>query len=286
MGTHITGNTSGGQNHVRGVRVLVGSPTYRGGAYALDRFLENQGEIQRSFPNSELVLATAEHDFASDLESLLASHGIRGRVLLYDVVKPTFARSLSWNVACGRDCIRRHMLAVTDADYLLSLDHDMIYDPDIIRKLLDEIRGCDVVHSGHRVRWGDHAIAMGAGCVLISRQVLEKVTFRCFEFRNGDKLDDGLTFELDLIRSGCRVKKGVFLHIDHYIDDKKVRSIAPQTVGLFRRISTSKPFRYIILRSSLLLRRDISSWLHFALFRMLVNRMRPERARSSTHRNE
>lgn len=280
------GNSSTGQNPVRRVRVLVGSPTYRAGAYALDRFLENQREVQRSFPNSELVLATVEHDFARELESLLASYSIMGRVLLYEVVKPPYARSFIWNVACGREGIRRYMLSETDADYLLSLDHDMIYEPDIIRVLLNEIRGYDVVHSGHRVRWSDHAIAMGAGCALISRQVLEKVPFKCFEFRNGDILDDGLTFELDLIRSGCRVKKGVFLHIGHYIDAKKVRSIAPQPLGLFRKISTSTPFRYALLRSSLLLRRDISSRLHITLFRLLALRMRLARVETPMQKGE
>ena len=258
-----------GQNQAQNIRVLAGSPTYRGGAYALDRFLQNQRQIQQSSTNSELVLATVEHDFAPELESLLASYGIKGRVLLYEVVKPPYARSAAWNVSGGRERIRNYLLSETDADYLLSLDHDMVYDRDIIHVLLNEIRGYDIIHSGHRVRWSDHPIAMGAGCALISRRVLEKVPFRCFEFRNGDKLDDGLTFELDLIRSGCRVKKGVFLHIDHYIDAEKVRSIAPQPLGLSRRISTTTPFRYTILRLSLLLRRDISSMLHFAVFRLL-----------------
>jgi len=270
----------------RGIHVLVGSPTYRGGAYALDRFLENQREIQRRFPNSELILATAEHDFAPELESLLASRGIMGRVVLYEVVKPPYARRIIWNVACGRESIRRYMLSQTDADYLLSLDHDMVCDPNIIRILLGEIQGYDVVHSGHRLRWSDHAIGMGAGCALISRRALEKVAFRCFEFKNGDIMDDGLTLELDLIRSGCRVKKGVFLRIDHYIDAERVRSIEPQPLGLLRRLSTSWPFRYAILRLSLLLRRDISSRLHIALLGLLGFKRGIRRVRIGTRRGD
>ena len=122
---------------------------------------------------------------------------------------------------------------------------------------------------------------MGAGCALISKGALEKIAFRCFEFRNGDIMDDGLTLELDLIIAGCRVKKGVFVGIDHYIDAERVRSIEPQPLGLFRRISTSRPFRYALLRLSLLLRRDISSRLHFALFGLLGFKRRITRVRIS-----
>lgn len=279
-------SSSDGHNPDRGIHVLVASPTYRGGAYALDRFLENQRQIQRMFPDSELILATAEQDFAPELESLLASYSIRGEAVLYEVVKPPYARRMIWNVACGREGIRRYMLSQTHADYLLSLDHDMVYDPNIISILLEEIQGYDVVHSGHRLRWSDHAIGMGAGCALISRRALEKVAFRCFEFGNGDIMDDGLTLELDLIRSGCRVKKGVFLRIDHYIDAETVRCIEPQPLGLFRRLSTSRPFRYALLRSSLLLRRDISSRLHFALHGLLGFKRRITRVRTGARRRD
>ena len=158
-----TGIPGIGQDRAPNIRVLVGSPTYRGGAYALDRFLQNQKGIQQSYPSSELVLATVERDFVSELESLLASYEINGKTLLYEVVKPPYARSTAWNVSGGRERIRNYLLSETDADYLLSLDHDMVYDRDIIHVLLSEIRGYDVVHSGHRVRWSDHPIAMGAG---------------------------------------------------------------------------------------------------------------------------
>jgi hypothetical protein len=251
-------------------KVLVGSPTYREGAYALDRFLANQREIQQNYPDSELVLATVDRDFVPELESLLHENDVRGKVLLYEVAKPFYARKATWNVSCGRECIRRHLLSETDADYLLSLDHDMIFDPDIINVLINEALGYDVVHSGHRVRWSDHAVAMGAGCAIISRQVLEEVRFRSVEFRNGDTLDDGLAFELALIQSGFRVKKGIFLNIDHYIDADTVRSIAPQPLGLLRRMSTSRLIRYVILKSSLLLRLDISSRLNLTLFMPLA----------------
>ena len=134
-----TGIPGARQNQTNNIRVLVGSPTYRGGAYALDPFLQNQREIQQSYPDSELVLATAEPDFAPELESLLSSYGIDGKVLLYEVVKPSYARSAAWNVSGGRERIRNYLLCETKADYLLSLDWDKTppaprLPPEIIEK--------------------------------------------------------------------------------------------------------------------------------------------------------
>ncbi len=47
-----------------GAYVAVGTVIYRAGAYILDRYLDNQREIQSRYSASELILATNEHDFA------------------------------------------------------------------------------------------------------------------------------------------------------------------------------------------------------------------------------
>lgn len=109
------------------VNVVVGTPIYRQGAFILDKFLSNQKEVQQNYPSSELVLATVEEDFIEELERLLGSYGLRGKVILYKTVKPDYARSWIWNVACGREAIRHYTLLQTKASYLLFLDADMTY---------------------------------------------------------------------------------------------------------------------------------------------------------------
>ena len=118
----------------------------------MDKFLANQKEIQQRYLSSELVLATVENDFADELEMLLSSWGIRGKVLRYETIKPDYARSRLWNAACGREAIRQYTLSQTETNYLLWFDADMTYDASVIDILLNEIQGYDVVYSGYAPR--------------------------------------------------------------------------------------------------------------------------------------
>ena len=70
------------------MRILIGVLIYRKGAYILDKFLSNQAKIQQQSPSSELVIATAEHDFAGELESMMNGWQLKGRMLTYEIVKP------------------------------------------------------------------------------------------------------------------------------------------------------------------------------------------------------
>jgi len=81
--------------------VIVGAPIHRAGAYVIDKFLENQREIQSKYPSSELVLATIEKDFIEELKRTLKLRGIRGSVIPYESVKPDYALSTVWNTSCG-----------------------------------------------------------------------------------------------------------------------------------------------------------------------------------------
>ena len=91
------------------MNVVVGAPVYRQGAYVIDKFMSNQQEIQRAYPSCELVLATNEADLADDLKHLLRRWELRGRVITYETVKPDYARTRVWNIACGREAMRRYM---------------------------------------------------------------------------------------------------------------------------------------------------------------------------------
>ena len=251
------------------VDVVIGTVIYRQGSYIIDKFLANQKEIQQEYPSSELLLATNEPDYVEELGRFIKLGGVKGRVIPYETVKPSYARSKVWNIASGREMIRQYMLSQTGAKYLLSLDVDMIYAPDIISIMEREIKGCDVLFSGAPLRELRNAIGMGIGCAMLTRDVLEKVAFRCIEFRDGDVIDDGCTLELDLIRLGRRIRKGIFLSIAHYMNENEVRHINPQPLGLFRSITTSRFIRCVLLRGSVLLRRDIATRLRLIVYRFI-----------------
>ena len=251
-----------------GVSVLVGAPIHRAGAHILDKFLANQKEIQQNYPSSELALATVEYDFADELEALLSSLGIRGKVLRYDTIKPVHARSRAWNVACGREAIRQYMLAETKAKYLLSLDADMTYASNMIEIMERAIQDYDVAYSGYSLRNFGIALA-GGGCCMLTVEVVKEVKFRCLEFKNGFFIYEDSLLELDLMRSGKRIKKGFFLEISHYESEDQARSIGPQQVGLYRRITHSAFVRYVIIRASIMLQHDVGWGLNTFIYRLL-----------------
>jgi hypothetical protein len=236
--------------------VIIGTTVHREGAYVLDKFLANQKQIQQNDPLSSLVLATCEHDFVKQLEDLLDSLELRGTVLFYEVIRPEYARNRVWNIACGREAIRRYTLSKTDASYLLFLDSDMTFDPLIIDKMKKEIDGFDVVFSGYPLKRYGVGLA-GFGCVLLSRSTLEKVDIRCYEFKNGEVIFEDNVLEMDLFRLGIRVKKGFFLSVEHYIDAEKTRTMIPQSVSVFLKISNWSFFRYVLIRTSMMLQCNI-----------------------------
>lgn len=248
------------------VNVVVGTPIYRQGAYIIDKFLSNHKDIQQNYPSSELVLATIEGDFIEELEQLLSFWGLSGKVIRYQTAKPEYARHWIWNVACGREAIRQYTLSQTEASYLLLLDADMTCDPSVIKTMLREIRGYDVVFCGYAGR--HYGVCLGIGCSMLTRGTLERVKFRCREFKNGKMIGEGEMLEMDLIGLGSRVKKGFFLSVCHYYNENEARCVTPQPLGLFRRIANSSFVRYGLIRASLVARRDIALKLQFSLYRL------------------
>ena len=248
------------------VNVVVGVPIYRAGAYILDKFLANQEEIQQSYPSSELVFATSEPDFVKELEGALSLWGLKGKVLRYEIIKPDYAKSRFWNVACGKEAIRRYTLSKTKAKYLLSLDADMTYDSNIIGIMEKEIQNCDVVCSGYPLR--DFGMCLtGGGCCMLTAALMKGVRFRCLEFKNGVAISEDTLLELDLIRSGKRMKKGFFLAISHYDNEGQAKAIRPRPLGLYRRITQSGLVRYALIRASITSKHNIGDWLRRLIYR-------------------
>jgi hypothetical protein len=239
--------------------VIIGTPVCRQGDYALDKFLTNQKAIQNVYPSSELVLTTSETDFSGELASALFSRGLRGRVLRHTTNRPDYARSRIWDIAGGRENLRQYFLSRPEARQLLFLDADMTFDPEVIKILQKEVRGYAAVFSGYPLRQTGLGLA-GAGCILFTRDVLEKITFRCLEFRNGEVISEDNLIEMDLFGHG-RFRKGFFLAIDHYFQADTARSVVPRPVGPARRMLNNNLLRYILIKASVTLHYDIPEHL-------------------------
>jgi hypothetical protein len=230
--------------------------------------MSNLQEIQHKYPASELLLATAEADYIEELKGLLEAYHIRGQVISYRTEKPDYARSRVWNTVCGREAMRRYMLSHTSADYMLCLDSDMTYDTDVVEILVGEIQGCSLVHSGYPLRHYGVGLS-GTGCTMLTRDVLEKLSFRCHEFKNGHIIPEDLMLEVDMFRIRSKSRRGFFLSICHYIDEKEAKCITRRPVGLLRRISNAPLLRYILIRISICLGYNITMELKYIYNRLV-----------------
>jgi hypothetical protein len=238
--------------------VIIGTLVHHKGAYALDKFLANQQHIQRNYSDCSLLFATEETGYVDELVSLLFQWNLRGTVILFKVERPEYAKSRLWSIACGRESIRQYILDRSQANRLLFLDADMTYDPRIIDILETELINQDAVFSGYRFR-NNHIGLTGAGCLLLRREALKKIRFRCYEFRNGQVINEDNVVEMDLYRQGCRIKKGFFLKIDHYFSPGESRHITPQKVGLYRKLMTSAFCRFWLIRISVAIQYNVPS---------------------------
>jgi hypothetical protein len=237
-------------------KIIIGTPVYRLGGYVLDQFLTNLKNIQQNYPDSELIFATCENDYVGDLKRQLQNYSIRGNVISYKVRKPNYSRSNIWNITCGREAIRQYFLRQTNASLLLFLDADIICDPLIISTLNKETERFDLVFSGCPLKDGRVGLA-GAGCMTLKRDILERVPFRCLEFKNGQVITEDNLIEMDVFEKGGRIKKGIFVFLEHHISLKEKKIVHPQKVTLFRQLTTSTMFRYPGLKLSIFCRFNV-----------------------------
>jgi hypothetical protein len=247
--------------------VITGTPICRRAAFVLDKFLANQREIQQAYPDCRMVLATDEPDFVAELEEQIELHHLKGEVITYETVKPDYARSRIWSVTCGREMIRQYAL-LQGAEYLLCLDGDMVYEPSLISIMKSKIQGFDVAYSGFRFRrYG--TLGFGTSCFMINRKILSKMTFRCYEFRNGQELDDGESIFLELFRYHARLNKGFFLPIKHYRNSQEYYAVEPQPMRWYQILTHIQVVRYILTMAAVLTRYNIARKLHILFHRRI-----------------
>ena len=245
--------------------VIVGTPICRRTSFVLDKFLSNQQEIQRSYPRCSLVLATEEPDFADELRKQISHYHLKGEVITYEIKKPDYARSRLWNITWGRETIRQYVLS-GGAEYLLFVDGDLVLEPRVVSILRDKIQGYDVLWSGYPFP-PKCDLRLAAGCLMISREILTKIRFRCYEFRNGEVIFEDELFDMDSFRYHAKVSKGIFALAKHYGNRQEFCAIAPHELNWFRKLVNYPVVRYILIRTSIAIRYNIPGRLHALLYR-------------------
>lgn len=237
-------------------KVLVGTTIVRNSAYVLDKFLQNQKKIQGNFTGSELVITTDEVKFLGYLRRCFEKYELKGDVVYYETQKPDYAKDRNWSMSAGRQKCRRYMSA-NNFDFLLIVDSDMIYNSSLIQILLGISNGYDVVQSGYKSK---HNSSIGfGGCNLIGKEILRKINFHCNEFKNGYIIEEGNMFEYDIFRKGAKIKKGLFVGIDHYSSPTEKITTNPGKLSMRKRLMIRPIVRYLIVGLSLLSKRDLGS---------------------------
>lgn len=233
--------------------VIIGTPISKSKSYILDKFLENQRAIHLAYPNSRLVMATCDPEFT----------GVPGVELIgYGVTCPPNVPVWSYNIAFGRDALRRYAIDA-GADYLLFCDCDQTYDESVIPVLLEKIKGYDVIFSGVRIRV-DETWGYGGNFLMLGRRILEKITFRTIVWSKDGKrgLAEDEILDYDLFRLHARVRKGIFVANYHYRSADDGVEITPRPVGLFRQVANSQPVRYALVSLTMLLHYNVQGALH------------------------
>lgn len=245
--------------------VIVGTIICQRTSFILDKFLSNQQEIQKAYPGCTLVIATDDLDFIAELKEQINGYDLNGESITYEAVKPDHARSRAWSIAYGKDELRKYVLSM-GVEYFLSLDSDMVYEPSVISIMKDKIQGYDVVSSGYQLpRWGGWGF--GTGCIMLNKNILSKITFRCYEFQNGRVISEDAVLDMDLFSSHARINKGIFVSIKHYVNSQEYYAIEPQPMGWFRTVTNNPLVRYILIRMSILTRYQIAYKLHELLYK-------------------
>jgi len=239
-------------------KVVIGTTFAKLPMYILKEFFNNQKEIQRYYPDSELVVSTSDNNFRTDIPDKYKIIKYQ-KQLVSDTDKLFIPqKNRIQDMVAGRNVVRNYFLK-SDAEYFLSVDADMVYDPNIISILMNEIKNSDIVMSGYMKK--NHRLGYSLGCALIRREVLEKVKFNCLIFPSSldmpNIIEDGWMFEYDAIHNGFKIKRGVFVEVEHIISERERLGVIPREITTWEKIKTNSVMRYLLVKLCILTKRDL-----------------------------
>jgi hypothetical protein len=188
------------------LKILIGSPISKDSAYTLDKFIKNQIEIHKTTKNNCLTLLASE-----DIKKL----SIKNKNFVLINFKPIIkGKDRVWKIVGARNSIRKYFLK-KDFDYLIFMDSDMTFGPEIVNKLIEKAEeGYDVVFNIYRLKNGQVAYS-GFGGTLIKKWVVKKIKFRCYEDEK-TVVDEITCFKKDLLKIKARIWRGLITKSVHY----------------------------------------------------------------------
>ena len=208
------------------MKILIGCPTSEHKAYCLKEYVE----VVKKLDCDVLLVDNSEgEDYYNKLKEL----GI-------NVIKDKYFPKARDRIVSSRNLLRQYCLD-NNYDYLFSLEQDVIPPLDIIEKLLNsgkkvigglyyKVDGKELTpiawihHEGtlaRRLNYSEtvesrimEVITCGLGCVLIHKNVLEKVKFR---YEENKKSFDDVWFGIDVRDKGFKLYLDTGLKCKHLI---------------------------------------------------------------------
>ena len=141
----------------------------------------------------------------------------------------------------------------------------MVYEMSVISIMKLKIEGFDSVYSGYRWRNGNWGF--GGGCIMINRKAFSQITFRCYEFKNGQVLSEDEILDMDFFSARIHANKGIFLTSKHFNSRDEYYTINPKPLPLFLAIGNSLFVKYVVMRADIILRINVGLKIHLLLSR-------------------
>lgn len=219
-------------------KILVGCPTCDIYEYCLDAYLNAAKNLSHDNYDILLVDNSKTEDYMNKLKKL----GI-------NVIKDSYKEDARDRIVSSRNILRQYALD-NGYDYLLSLEQDVIPPRDIIEKLLSYNKEIMSAVYFNYIKWNEEDMlvpllliskdtgyfkarymqinelkprrlvqvkACGLGCVLIHRDVLEKINFR---YEKDKKGFDDVWFGVDTQKAEFKIFTDTGIICKHLIDNK------------------------------------------------------------------
>ncbi len=230
-------------------KILIGCPTADFKEYCLDRYVKGLQNL--SYTNFDLIIVdnSEANDYFETLKKKINKETAPNAKNI-EIIKDEFKESARERIISSRNIIRQKVLD-GKYDYFLSLEQDIVAHKDIIQRLLSNLEKTNgkiitavyfnnqviglkqiiaplvyVEHykdktgmmfiPKHRLMEGKliPVKACGIGCILIHRDVLEKIKFRY----EGNGFDD-MMFCKDSIENGFDIWCDCSLIVEHFPGD-------------------------------------------------------------------